>query len=107
MKKHEDMSDADAQMLRECIAKADEVGDDDAVKFNIGAFREMFKKGRALTERQHNWVRDVYEKLTGQPVYENSWSSGKIPRGEHLATPIPEVLQRPLPLKPPTRRATP
>lgn len=68
------------------------------------AFRDMIAKGFALTEKQVRWVKGVYEKLFDQPVYLNEWSAGRIPEGKALATPVPDVLKKPLPLRPPSRR---
>jgi hypothetical protein len=53
-----------------------------------------------LSEKQRGWLRGVYEKLFQAPVYENLVSSGKVPRGREVPTPI--VLQN-LPKKPPGR----
>jgi hypothetical protein len=68
------------------------------------AFKSMLDNWRPLTEPQRSWVEGVAEKVLGEITYENLWSAGKVPRGEHLATPVPEVLLRPLPKKPPGRR---
>ena len=39
--------------------------------------------------------------------YENAWSAGKVPQGlPTMKTPLPKVLQAPLPMKPPKRRET-
>jgi len=67
------------------------------------AFQSMLDNWRPLTDRQLTWVESIAEKVLGQVSYENLWSNGKVPRGEQLATPVPEVLLRPLPKKPPGR----
>ncbi len=99
---------ADAQkMLRECISWAED-HEEQAMRVPVEAFVDIQRKmsaGRELTEKQILWIRGVHEKIFDSPTYENLWSEGKVPRGEKLATPVPEVLQRPLPKRPPPRRA--
>ena len=63
-------------------------------------FRDM-AKGAYFSDKQASWVKGVYEKLFDVPIYENQWSSGKVPEGKALATPLPDVLKKPLPLRPP------
>jgi len=69
-----------------------------------GPFRDMLDKGLPLSERQVAWVKGIYEKVFDVPLYENAFSAGKVPIGEALRTPVPEVLKKPLPLRPPGRR---
>jgi hypothetical protein len=68
--------------------------------FERSAFREMLttlesRPGWQLMPRQRAWVVEVYKRL--QPI-----DLHKIPKGRPVAT--PEVLRRPLPLKPPRKR---
>ena len=98
-----------AKMLRECLSWAEEHEDEAEHRMNLGAFESMRKTvnaDRPLSDKQIAWVQSVYEKLFDAPQYENLFSSGKVPLGEKLATPVPEVLLRPLPKKPPGRRPT-
>lgn len=92
------------EIVRWCDAHADEV---EARGVPERAFRDMLSRveesGRELTDPQRAWVRSIYERLFDTPVYDNAWSSGKVPRGASLATAVPDVLKRPLPLKPPGR----
>jgi len=94
----------DAEILRECIAwaKSNEGGFEEADW--LDAFESMLARDRALSDKQRAWVKDVHERLDLGTHYENLWSSGKVPRGT-ISTPVPEVLKRPLPMKPPGRRA--
>jgi len=97
-----------AKMLRECLSWAEDHEEEAEHRMNVDAFTSMLRvvnADRDLTEKQIAWIQGVYEKLFDAPQYENLFSSGKVPRGEKLATPIPEVLLRPLPKKPPGRRA--
>lgn len=57
--------------------------------------------GKDLSSNQRRWLHDVFERITGAPQYENLWSSKKAPRGVVGKTELPEVLKRPLPMKPP------
>lgn len=92
------------QMLIEILAWCDDHPDAaEARKIPERQFRDMVAKGRSFSTDQASWVKVVYEKLFDQPTYLNLVSSGQVPRGEALATPVPKVLQAPLPLKPPTR----
>ena len=100
------MNPEDAKLLRACLEWADE-HDDEASEQWRGAFRDMLSRGFGLSHKQAAWIKGVAEKLgIADPQYENAWSAGKVPRGEKLATPVPEVLKKPLPLKPPGRRTT-
>lgn len=87
-------------IVRWCDEHPDEV---DVKRVNEKAFRDMASKDRGLSASQEAWVRGVYERLFDTPVYENLFSSGKVPVGV-IKTAVPEVLRKPLPMKPPGRR---
>lgn len=93
------ISEEDADTLRSAIHSAKEKDDDES----SDAFIDMLERGRPLTDKQRAWA----ERLAGispnepAPTYENLVSSGRVPRGAEVATPL--VLQN-LPLKPPGRR---
>jgi hypothetical protein len=92
------------QMLIEILAWCDDHPEAaEARKIPERQFRDMVAKGRPLSDVQASWVRCIHERLFDVPVYENAFSAGRVPRGEALATPIPEVLKRPLPKRPPVR----
>lgn len=57
-----------------------------------------------FTPKQIGYIHDVYDKLFDEPQYANDFSAGRVPIGEKLRTPVPDVLKRPLPLKPPGRK---
>jgi hypothetical protein len=97
------IDDADAALLKACIAWADEAGHEDAAERWRRAFEDMLKRDRPLSDAQRKWVVGVHEHLGLGVHYTNDWSAGRVPRGEALATPVPEVLRRPLPKKPPGR----
>jgi hypothetical protein len=62
----------------------------------------MLDKYRPLTPRQRGYLKDVAARLeidTEEPLL-----ASQVPRGEALRTLVPEVLLRPLPLKPPGRK---
>ena len=94
------LTEQDAQLLRELLHEAPE--DEDEAKWNVKAFREMFERGRALSDKQHAWLVSVYEKVTGNPVALNLWSSGKVPAGDYGKSEVPAVLKN-LPKYPPGR----
>lgn len=99
--------DEDVDRLRDILRWCDDVEDRDVIthrKVPEVAFRDMLARGFDLTERQRSWVRGVYERVFDEPVAQNLWSSGQVPRGEALATPVPEVLKKPLPMRPPGRK---
>jgi hypothetical protein len=98
------IDDEDARLLRECLAWADEREElDDTQERWCGAFRDMLGRGRPLTPGQKSYARGVHEHLGLGVHYENAFSAGRVPRGEALATPVPAVLLRPLPKRPPGR----
>jgi hypothetical protein len=98
----------DIRLLRACLTWADEHEDDRSESWR-DAFESMLARllghpDLFLTETQRTWVHDIHEKLFDEPTYENAWSAGKIAEGAALKTPTPEVLKKPLPMKPPARR---
>jgi hypothetical protein len=104
-----------AEMLRAIVETLDraDVADeenegDDTSKFEAG-MRDMLdrhSRGKLFrfSPKQEKWIRETYEKVFDEPQYENAFSAGKVPLGEKLRTPVPDVLKKPLPLKPPGRR---
>ena len=98
----------DAKLLRACLAwatKEEETRDlDENEEKWKTAFSEMLERWKPLTDKQRQWVKNIHERLNLGVHYENLWSAGKVPRGESMATPVPEVLLRPLPKKPPQRK---
>ena len=81
--------------------------DDDAVRW-ANSMRDMLdrhERGKlfAFTAKQKSYIAETYEKLFDEPVYENLVSAGKVPVGE-IKTPVPDVLLKPLPKKPPGRK---
>jgi hypothetical protein len=102
LSKDASVKEADERMLRELLASS--LDEDEEERFNARAFREMLDRGRPLSEKQHAWVADVYEKVIGDPQYLNLWSAGRVPKGRDV--PTPEVLTR-SPKRPPTRRSEP
>lgn len=99
------LSPEDRDLLKRVLdwarAHEDDLDDNQAKWFEV--FTEWWEKYRPLSERQRAWLKGVADRLELEPEYKNDWSAGKVPRGEALATPIPEVLRRPLPMKPPGR----
>ena len=98
-------------MLRAIVQWCDERPDPDEIEVRRvpeRAFRDLYarysKRPDLLSEKQREWIRGVHARLFDTPTYANAWSAGKVPRGEALATKVPEVLKDPLPLKPPGRR---
>lgn len=65
-------------------------------------FQSMLDRGFGLSDKQRAWVESIYERLFDVPKYENLVSSGKVPRGREVPTPL--VLQN-LPKRPPPRRS--
>lgn len=63
-------------------------------------------KNKELTPRQREWLQEVEEKLgCDTPPEEYMFSSGKVPRESyHDPHPVPDVLLKPLPMKPPGRK---
>lgn len=102
------ISDDDAKLLRLVLDWAqvhDEELDDNAEKWR-DAFQGMWDRWLPLTDRQRQYVKGIADRLNlADPEYVNAWSSGNVPRGKALATPVPEVLLRPLPKKPPGRKS--
>jgi hypothetical protein len=102
------MTPDDAKMLRACVAWATEKEEERDLDENEekwrGAFQNMLDRWRVLTDKQRVYVKNVFEKLFDAPTYENAFSAGKVPLGTALATPVPAVLQKPLPMRPPGRK---
>jgi hypothetical protein len=107
--------DDDIERLHRCLVEASRryEADGEDGTFEEPSWERPFRRMRSdlesnrfeeLTDKQRAWVHGVCEKLFDEPTYSNDWSSGKVPRGDALKTPTPEVLKRPLPLKPPGRR---
>ena len=96
------LSPADLDLLKKVLAYAREHDGDEAWR---EVFAEWLDKYRPLSERQRACLNGVADKLELEVDYDNAWSAGKVPRGEALATPVPEVLRAPRPLKPPGGRA--
>jgi hypothetical protein len=88
----------DERMLRALLAEVED--DDEEQRFRVGPFRDMLARGRPLSDKQRSWLRSTYERVCGEPTYENLASSGRLCRGREV--PTPTVLQN-LPKKPPTR----
>jgi hypothetical protein len=104
------IADADAKLLRLVLDWAQDHEDelDENQEKWRGAFQNMWDKWEPLTERQRSYLKGVGDRLKiSDPVYTNDWSAGRIPRGKSLATPVPEVLLRPLPKAPPGRKVKP
>lgn len=102
------MTHDDAKLLRACIHWASEQEKDRDLDENEekwrDAFQSMLDRWRILTDKQRSYLKGVYERVIGEPQYENAFSAGKVPLGTSMRTPVPEVLLRPLPKKPPPRR---
>ena len=97
----------DAQLIRDCLdtyARREQVQAlDDNEEKHRAAFTDMLDRWRPLSAKQREYVRGVRSRILDEPEYENAWSAGKVPHGKTLATPVPEVLLRPLPKRPPGR----
>jgi hypothetical protein len=67
------------------------------------AFASMLKRNKPLTNKQRAWAEGLSEGkfVEVAPSYENLFSGGKVPIGNHVE--LPPVLRN-LPLKPPGRR---
>ena len=88
----------DRELLRKLLDR------EEITKSEREAFAEMaeeFDTGvrLVLSAKQRDWAKRVLERH--EPTYENLVSSGKVPRGREVPTPL--ALQN-LPLKPPGRR---
>ena len=110
------MRDEDLALLQRLVAalRALDVDEDNEVematsqKRHLETFEDMADRLRKrrlhiLSDNQRRFARDVLEKTTGEVTYENAWSAGKVPRGRVGRSAVPEVLRKPLPLKPPGR----
>ena len=84
-------------MLHYCLAVSQEP---ETEAYERSAFREMLENLEhrphwVLLPRQRAWLEEVYRRV--KPI-----DVSKVPRGRSVNT--PEVLKRPLPLKPPPRK---
>jgi hypothetical protein len=98
----------DMKKLRELVAEFDklDVTGDENMEKHAKAFRDMLYRmetGRlqTLTDTARNYLKDLHERLVGEPEYENLFSRGLVPKGK--AVEKPAVLQK-LPLKPPGKK---
>jgi hypothetical protein len=100
---HDHVNMSDQELLEAVLEKEDL---DDRAHL---AFEEMYRKTAsglwvgALTKKQRAWAEAVLEgrRYEPTPEYENLVSSGKVPRGNEVPTPL--ALQN-LPKKPPGRK---
>jgi hypothetical protein len=98
------------QMLRELVDEAEKVaaegGEEPRWASSMQDMWERHMRGRlsSFSDKQKSFIRETHEKVFDEVNYENAWSAGKVPLGESLRTPVPEILQRPLPLRPPGRK---
>lgn len=92
-----------AKLLDECIDWFNEQEDPNGwSKKWSGAFGQMLARNRPLSELQEQYLHGVAEKI-GIDV-EPPLLAKDVPVGERLRTPVPEVLLRPLPMRPPGRK---
>jgi hypothetical protein len=98
----------DMQKLRELVAEFDklDVSQDENLEKHAKAFKDMLYRmetGRlqTLSETQRQYLKDLHERIVGEPEYENLFSRGLVPKGKPVETPA--VLQK-LPLKPPGKK---
>lgn len=96
---------ADMKKLRELVAELDRLDTeaDENLAKHQKAFKDMLLRmetGRLLklTDVQRGYLKDVHERLVGEPTYENLVSRGLVKEGKPVEK--PEVLKK-LPLKPP------
>ncbi len=102
--------DEDLRMLAEVLAHADAHEDDDCQLVSDKArkaFQDMAARLKRLPsaelfDKQRKWLAGVYERVTGEPQYENLVSSGLVPRGREVETP---AVLRHLPKRPPMARS--
>lgn len=87
---------SDTEILQRLLA------DERLTEQEEGAFRDMLRRGRALTPAQRQWADSVFTRLElDADEALNLFSLGKVPVGNPVLT--PDVLRK-LPLKPPGRR---
>jgi hypothetical protein len=104
----------DLGMLRQLVAKADEIDEMDDEGRYFYDFQERHRKSfrdildrmengklYKLSESQRGYIRGIYERVFQSPVYENLVSEGKVPRGKEVKLLVDAM---PKPLKPPGRR---
>jgi hypothetical protein len=95
-------------MLHELVDYAETCSDDEEPRW-ASSMQDMWDrhtrgKLNSFSEKQGRYIRETHEKLFDEPTYENLASSGKLTKGEHLRTPVPDVLKKPLPMRPPGRK---
>jgi hypothetical protein len=98
-----------AEMLRALVDSLEALGEDDAPPKWASPMIDMldrYTKHRLFefTPKQVAYIHETHEKVFDEPMYLNEFSAGKVPIGEKLRTVVPDVLTKPLPLKPPGRR---
>jgi hypothetical protein len=103
-----DQVQKDMKKLRELVAEFDklDVTGDENMEKHAKAFRDMLYRmetGRlqVLSPTQRSYMKDMHERLVGEPEYELLVSRGLVSRGKEV--PTPAVLQN-LPKKPPGRK---
>lgn len=93
----------DARLLRATIAALRDLGDlDDNQSRHLAAFEQMLDRYRPLSDNQRQYVRDVAQRL--EVDWEAPLLAKDVPVGEMFRTPVPDVLRKPLPLRPPGRK---
>lgn len=103
----------DMNMLRRLVAEGNrrEESDEeehpnlqDHVRRAFADILSLLENGlrQSLSERQRAWVRDVYDRVFDEPLYENLASSGKLARGREVKLLVDDM---PKPKKPPQRRS--
>jgi hypothetical protein len=96
------------EMLRELVDYASSCEDDAEPRWasSMQDMWDRYTRGRLnhFSDKQKSYVRETHEKVFDEPTYENLASSGRLTIGEALRTPVPEVLLKPLPLRPPGRK---
>jgi hypothetical protein len=98
------------QMLRELVDEAEKVeargGEELRWAPSMQDMWDRYTRGRLnhFSDKQKSYIRETHEKVFDEVNYENAWSTGKVPIGEALRTPVPEVLLKPLPMRPPGRK---
>ena len=96
-----------AHMLRELVESLKVSGEEEPRwASSMQDMWDRYTRGRLsmFSDKQKAYIRETHEKVFDEPHYENLASSGKLALGEALRTPVPDVLKKPLPKKPPGRR---
>lgn len=96
------------QKLKELVdyAHTRDEGEEPRWQNSMEDMLDRHERGRlsAFTKKQLQYITETHDKIFDEPDYQNLVSEGKVIVGEHLRTPVPDVLLKPLPLKPPGRR---